>query len=74
MKARHRQLYQDQIYHSYVAEALKNISENVAKGMGIEGAVYMAKSLSEIMNPSKNTNVSAEEIINRIKRKLRECE
>ena len=53
MKAKYHQLYQDQVYRAYVGESLKNISENVAKGFGKEGAVYMAKTYSE-MESSRN--------------------
>lgn len=74
MKAKHHQLYQDEIYRAYVGESLKNISENVAKGFGKEGAVYMAKTLSEILYPQKDTDMSAEDIIDGIKQKLREYE
>lgn len=74
MKAKHRQLYQEEVYRAYVGESLKNISENVAKGFGKEGAVYMAKTYSEILYPQKDTGKSAEDIIDEIKQKLREYE
>ena len=74
MKARHRQLYQDHVYRAYVGESLKNISENVAKGFGKEGSVYMAKTLSEILYPQKGLDRSAEDIIDKIKQKLTEYE
>ena len=74
MKAKHHQLYQEQVYRAYVGESLKNISENVAKGFGKEGAVYMAKTYSEILYPQKDTGKSAEDIIDGIKQKLREYE
>ena len=57
-----------------MGDALKNISENVAKGFGKEGAVYMAKSYTEIMYPPKESDKTAEEIIDGIKQKLREYE
>lgn len=57
-----------------MGDALKNISENVAKGFGKEGAVYMAKSYTEIMYPPKESDKTAEEIIDSIKQKLREYE
>ena len=74
MKAKYHQLYQDQVYRAYVGESLKNISENVAKGFGKEGAVYMAKTYSEILYPQEDTSKSAEDIIDGIKQKLREYE
>ncbi len=74
MKAKHHQLYQEQVYRAYVGESLKNISENVAKGFGKEGAVYMAKTYSEILYPQEDTSKSAEDIIDGIKQKLREYE
>ena len=74
MKAKHHQLYQDEVYRAYVGESLKNISENVAKGFGKEGAVYMAKTYSEILYPQEDTSKSAEDIIDGIKQKLREYE
>ena len=46
----------------------------MAKGFGKEGAVYMAKTYSEILYPQEDTSESAEDIIDRIKRKLREYE
>lgn len=74
MKAKHHQLYQDQVYRAYVGESLKNISENVAKGFGKEGAVYMAKTYADILYPPKDSGRSAEDIIDGIKQKLREYE
>ena len=74
MKARYHQLYQDQVYRAYIGESLKNISENVAKGFGQEGSVYVAKTLAEVLHPQKDTSESAEDIIDRIKQKLREYE
>lgn len=74
MRARSHQLYQEQVYRAYVAEAIKNISENVANGLGKEGATYMAKSYIEIIYPPKEDNRSAEDIIDDIKQKLEEYE
>ncbi len=74
MKAKYYQLYQDKVYRIYVGESLKNISENVAKSFGKEGAVYMGKTLAEILDPPKDSSKSAEDIIDGIKQKLREYE
>lgn len=74
MKAKHHQSYQEQVYRAYVGESLKNISENVAKGFGKEGAVYMAKTYTDILYPPKDSGRSAEDIIDGIKQKLREYE
>lgn len=74
MKAKHHQLYRDEVFRAYVGESLKNISENVAKGFGKEGAVYMAKTYTEILYAPKDTDRSAEDIIDGIKQKLREYE
>lgn len=57
-----------------MAEAVKNISENVAKGFGKEGAVYMAKSYWDILYPdneSTDATETAEQIINKMKQKLK---
>ena len=72
MKAKNRQLYLDQVYRAYVTEALKNVSENVAKGFGREGMVYMSRTYTEIVYPAKESDRSADEIIDGIKQKLRE--
>lgn len=50
------------------------MSENVAKGFGTEGAVYMAKTYTDIIYPPKDSDKSAEDIIDSIKQKLREYE
>lgn len=60
-----------------MTEAIKNISENVANGIGKSGATYMAKSYLEILYPPKETTETtdtAEHIINRIKQKLKDYE
>ncbi len=58
------------MYNAYVTEALKNISENVAKGLGREGAVYMSKSYTELIYPQKEPTETADDIIDRISNKL----
>lgn len=58
----------------YVTESLQNISENVAVGVGGEGAMYMAKSYIDIVRPKPESNETAEEIIERIREKLQEYE
>lgn len=58
----------------YVGEALKNVSENVANGFGREGATYMARTYAEIIKPSEAPVESADEVIARIKQKLKEYE
>lgn len=58
----------------YISESIKNISENVAKGMGREGATYTAKSYMEIIKPSRAPDRTADDIINDLKRKLEEYE
>lgn len=62
------------VYEAYVAESLKNISENVANGIGGEGAVYMAKSYIDIIHPKPEPKETADEIIGRIREKLQEYE
>ena len=74
MRAKHHQLYQDQVYRAYVGESLKNLSENVAKGFGRDGMVYMSKTYTEIVYPPKESDKSADEIIDGIRNKLREYE
>ena len=49
---------------------MKNISENVAKGLGHEGAVYMAKSYADLIYPKPEPKETADDIINRISNKL----
>lgn len=67
-------MFQEQVYRMYVGEALKNVSENVANGFGREGATYMAKSYTEVIKSTKAPVESADEVIDRIKRKLKEYE
>ena len=74
MNAKRHQLYLDQVYRAYVGESLKNLSENVAKGFGKEGATYMAKTYTDIIYPPKDSGRTAEDIIDGIKQKLREYE
>ena len=57
-----------------MAEAIKNISESTANGFGREGATYMSKSYIEIIYPPKEPDRTADEIIDDIKKKLREYE
>ena len=57
-----------------MAETVKNISENVANGIGGEGATYMARSYTEIIYPPKEPDRTADEIISDIKAKLKEYE
>lgn len=57
------------IYEAYMTEAVKNISENVAKGLG--QGYYMAKSYMDIIDPKPEPTETADDIINRIKGKLR---
>ena len=49
---------------------MKNISENVAKGLGREGAVYMSKRYGDIIHPKPESTETADDIINRISKKL----
>ena len=74
MKAKHHQYHSDQIRNIYIAEAIRNISENVAKGLGGSGATYTSKSLSEILHPTKEPSRTADEIINDMKNKLERFE
>ena len=57
-----------------MTEAIKNLSENVANGLGREGSTYMAKSYIEIMYPPKAPDKTADEVIDDMKQKLREYE
>lgn len=57
-----------------MSEAIKNLTKTTADGIGREGAAYMSKSYSEIMYPPKESDKTAEEIIDGIKQKLRERE
>jgi len=58
------------MYDAYITEALKNISENVAKGIGRDGAVYMSKSYIDILHPKPEPTETADDIIDRISNKL----
>lgn len=62
------------VYEAYVTESLRNLSENVANGIGGEGAVYMAKSYVDIIHPAPEPKETADEIIERIRGKLQEYE
>lgn len=62
-----------------MTEAVKNLSENVAKGMGVEGSTYMSKSYIEILYPYNDedyeaSSETAEQIIENIRNKLTEYE
>ena len=70
MQAKQRTAYHDEIYRTYVTEALRYISENVAKGLRVDGAMYITKSLFDLVYPRPTEN--AETIIERIKNGLGE--
>lgn len=74
MKARRRQEYREQVFRNYVCEGIRNISENVARTFGGEGATYIGKTYAEILYPPKKSDKSADDIIDEIKQKLREYE
>jgi len=57
-----------------MSEAIKNLTKTTADGIGREGAAYMSKSYSDIIYPPKESDKSAEDIIDNIKRKLEEYE
>lgn len=57
-----------------MSEAIKNLTKTTANGIGREGATYMSKSYSDIIYPPKESDKSAEDIIDNIKRKLEEYE
>ena len=57
-----------------MSEAIKNLTKTTADGIGREGAAYMSKGYSEIIYPPKESDKSAEDIIDNIKRKLEEYE
>ena len=71
MEAKSNEAYKEQVYRSYMAAAVKSISENVANGIGGKGASYMARSYSEILYPPKEPEHTADEIIDNMKRKLK---
>ena len=58
----------------YMSEAIKNLTKTTANGIGREGSVYMSKSYMDIIYPQRVSDRSAEDIIDDIKRKLREYE
>lgn len=62
------------MYRMYVAEAIKNLTKTAADGFGKEGAVYMSKSYLDIIYPQKESDRTADDIINSIKQKLKEYE
>lgn len=57
-----------------MSEAIKNLTKTTANGIGREGAVYMSKSYTDIIYPPKESDQTAEDVINNIKNKLREYE
>lgn len=57
-----------------MSEAIKNLTKTTADGIGREGAAYMSKSYSDIIYPPKESDKSAEDIIDNIKWKLEEYE
>lgn len=65
------------MYREYITESLRNLSENVARGFGVEGSVYMVKSYRDILNPVEDENEEeskaeqSHDIVDNIKRKLR---
>lgn len=56
-----------------MSEAIKNLTKTTATGFGREG-VYMSKSYIDIIYPPKESDRTAEDIIDDIKEKLREYE
>ena len=57
-----------------MSEAIKNLTKTTANGIGREGAVYMSKSYTDIIYPPKESDRTAEDIIDDMKQKLREYE
>ena len=55
-----------------MTDAIKTLSENVASGMRISGAKYMSKRYADIIYETQKEEVTAEDVIDRIKRKLGE--
>ena len=56
------------LYRAYITEAVRNISENVARGLGQES--YMARSYMDIISPTPEPTETADDIIDRISAKL----
>lgn len=57
-----------------MSEAIKNLTKTTANGFGKEGAAYMSKSYTEIIYPPKESNKTAQDIIDDIKQKIEEYE
>ena len=57
-----------------MSEAIKNLTKTTAESIGKEGAVYMAKSYTDIIYPPVESNRTATDIINDIKNKLKELD
>ena len=53
----------EEIYRVYITDTLRIISENTAK---YAGGAYATKRYAEIINPPKESNLTAEEIIGRV--------
>lgn len=68
MDAKCREEHRNSVYKAYITEAIRNISESVAKGMG-QGS-YMSKSYMDIIDPKPEPTETADDIINRISTKL----
>ncbi len=57
-----------------MSEAIKALTKTTASGIGGEGSLYMEKSYTDIIYPPKEPRVTADDIIDGIKQKLREYE
>lgn len=54
---------QNEVYRVYVTDTLRIISENTAK---YAGGSYATKRYAEIINPPKQSNLTAEQIIEQV--------
>ena len=57
-----------------MSESIKILTKTVADYVGTEGTKYMSKSYTDIIYPPKESDKNADEIIDDIKRKLKEYE
>lgn len=54
-----------------MSDAIRNMSENIANGIRVAGVTYIKRRYAEIIYPPKEPTDTADEIIDRIKQKLK---
>lgn len=67
--ARYRETQRELAYRFYVTDALRSISQNTAN---FSGGLYPQARFADIVQPKPVDDRTSEEVISRIRRKLRE--